>query len=175
MACRDTACEVMSTWKLDAELVVLSACQSGLGRSSGGEGFVGFAQALFLAGGRSLVLSLWEVNDRATALLMPRFDENWLGKRQGLTQPLSKVEAKAGLGSLTSRQVDGKAKIGGRSCLRHEDPAIPPWRSRLRLATLPVAFPIVWTDSGHTTSQPALRRGLINHSYPSKPLAHPSN
>ncbi len=45
-----TAGEVMSTWKLDAELVTLSACQSGLGRQSGGEGFVGFSQAFFLAG-----------------------------------------------------------------------------------------------------------------------------
>jgi tetratricopeptide (TPR) repeat protein len=49
-----TAGEVMSTWKLNAELVTLSACQSGLGRSSGGEGYVGFAQALFLAGARRL-------------------------------------------------------------------------------------------------------------------------
>jgi CHAT domain-containing protein len=83
-----------------------------LGRSSGGEGFVGFAQALFLAGGRSLVLSLWEVNDRATSLLMTRFYENWLGKRKGLTKPLSKAEAlsqaKAWLRGLTSQQVDGE-------------------------------------------------------------------
>ena len=43
------------------------------GRQSGGEGFVGFAQAFFLAGSRSLILSLWEVDDRATSLLMRRF------------------------------------------------------------------------------------------------------
>jgi CHAT domain-containing protein/tetratricopeptide (TPR) repeat protein len=105
-----TAGEVMSTWKLNAELVVLSACQSGLGRSSGGEGFIGFAQAFFLAGGRSLVLSLWEVDDRATSLLMTRFYQNWLGKRPGLVQPLPKAEAlreaKAWLRGLTSEAVD---------------------------------------------------------------------
>jgi CHAT domain-containing protein len=109
-----TAGEVMSTWKLDAELVVLSACQSGLGRSSGGEGFVGFAQALFLAGGRSLVLSLWEVDDRATSLLMTRFYQNWLGKRRGLVQPLPKAEAlreaKAWLRGLTAEAVDAELK-----------------------------------------------------------------
>jgi CHAT domain-containing protein len=83
----------MSTWKLKAELVTLSACKSGLGRQSGGEGFVGFAQAFFLAGCRSLILSLWEVDDQATSLLMTRFYQNWLGKRPGLAKPLSKAEA----------------------------------------------------------------------------------
>ena len=107
-----TAGEVMSTWKLNAELVVLSACQSGLGRSSGGEGFIGFAQAMFVAGGRSLVLSLWEVDDRATALLMTRFYQNWLGKRDGLAQPLPKAEAlrrgEAMAAGLTSEAVEAE-------------------------------------------------------------------
>jgi CHAT domain-containing protein len=52
-----TAGQVTGTWKLDAELVVLSACQTGLGRVAGGEGFLGFARAFFVAGVRSLVLS----------------------------------------------------------------------------------------------------------------------
>ena len=88
-----SAGEVMSTWKLNAELVTLSACRSGLGRQSGGEGFIGFAQAFFLAGSRSLLVSLWEVDDRATSLLMTRFYQNWLGNRPDLNQPLSKAEA----------------------------------------------------------------------------------
>ncbi len=107
-----TAGEVMNTWKLDADLVTLSACQSGLGRQSGGEGFVGFSQAFFLAGARSLVLSLWEVDDRATALLMMRFYENWLGKRRGLDRPMSRAEAlreaKNWLRGLTGDQVAGE-------------------------------------------------------------------
>jgi CHAT domain-containing protein len=74
-----TATQIMETWKLDAELVTLSACESGLGKESGGEGFLGFSQALFLAGARSLVLSLWRVEDTATTLLMTRFYENMLG------------------------------------------------------------------------------------------------
>jgi hypothetical protein len=113
-----TAGEVMSTWKLDADLVTLSACQSGLGRQSGGEGFVGFSQALFLAGARSLVLSLWEVDDRATSLLMTRFYQNWLGKRPGLDKPMPKDEslreAKLWLRGLTTNDVDSALDRIGR-------------------------------------------------------------
>jgi CHAT domain-containing protein len=89
---RLTAAE-MRRWKLDAELVTLSACETGLGERLGGEGYLGFAQALFTAGARSVVLSLWEVDDPSTALLMTRFYENVLGKRMGLTKPLPKAEA----------------------------------------------------------------------------------
>jgi CHAT domain-containing protein len=78
---RLTAERILRRWerKLDAELVTLSACQTGLGRYSGGEGYVGFSQALFVAGARSLVVSLWEVDDASTALLMTRFYENLMG------------------------------------------------------------------------------------------------
>ncbi len=117
-----TAGEVMSTWKLNADLVTLSACQTGLGRQSGGEGFVGFAQAFFLAGARSLLLSLWEVDDRATSLLMVRFYQNWLGKRDGLNKPMSKAEAlheaKVWLRTRTSQQVDAQLKEIGRGEIR---------------------------------------------------------
>jgi hypothetical protein len=88
-----TAEQIVRTWDLDADLVVLSACESGLGRYAGGEGYLGFAQALFVKGARSLVLSQWKVDDKATALLMTRFYQNLLGKRSGLSQPLPKAEA----------------------------------------------------------------------------------
>ncbi len=58
-----------------------------------GEGFVGFTQALLMSGTRSVCLSLWKVDDTATALLMQRFYANLLGKRPGLTGPLPKAEA----------------------------------------------------------------------------------
>ena len=64
-----TAEQIARTWELDADLVVLSACESGLGRAAGGEGYLGFAQPLFARGARSLVLSQWKVDDDATALL----------------------------------------------------------------------------------------------------------
>jgi hypothetical protein len=90
-----TAEQIARTWDLDADLVVLSACDSGLGRPAGGEGYLGFAQPLFAKGARSLVLSLWKVDDDATALLMTRFYQNLLGKRAGLKAPLPKAEALA--------------------------------------------------------------------------------
>ena len=61
--------------RLSAELVVCSACQTGLGRIQAGEGLVGMSRALFFAGARCLVLSLWPVADRPTERLMDRFYE----------------------------------------------------------------------------------------------------
>ncbi|HXG12700.1 MAG TPA: CHAT domain-containing tetratricopeptide repeat protein [Gemmataceae bacterium] len=107
---RLTAEQILHTWKLDADLVTLSACETGLGQQQGGEGYVGFAQALFLAGSRSLVLSLWQVDDQATALLMRRFYQNLLGRRDGLDRPLAKAaaldEAKRWLRGLTTAERD---------------------------------------------------------------------
>jgi CHAT domain-containing protein/tetratricopeptide (TPR) repeat protein len=85
--------EIQRGWELKAELVTLSACQTALGRAAGGEGFVGFTQALLMSGARSVCLSLWKVDDTATALLMQRFYANLLGRRPGLTAPMAKAEA----------------------------------------------------------------------------------
>src|SRR5262249_8663022 len=90
-----TAAEVLRDWHLDADLVTLSACQTALGKYEVGEGFVGLPQALLLSGARSVCVSLWNVNDTATALLMSRFYANLLGARGGLTKPLPKAEALA--------------------------------------------------------------------------------
>jgi CHAT domain-containing protein/Flp pilus assembly protein TadD len=90
---RLTAAEVLRDWNLDADLVTLSACETGLGHYAHGEGYMGFAQALLIAGSRSVCLSLWPVDDAATALLMDRFYANLLGRREGLKAPLGKAEA----------------------------------------------------------------------------------
>jgi CHAT domain-containing protein len=74
-----TAGEILREWSLNADLVVLSACETGLGRRVEGEGYIGLSNAILQAGARSLIVSLWEVEDRATALLMSRFYRNWLG------------------------------------------------------------------------------------------------
>ena len=58
---------------LDADLVVLSACRTGQGQAIRGEGLVGFSHAFFAAGARHLVVSLWDVDDEATAELMRRY------------------------------------------------------------------------------------------------------
>lgn len=59
--------------RLDAEVVVLSACDTALGREVRGEGLVGLTRGFMYAGARRVVASLWEVQDLATARLMERF------------------------------------------------------------------------------------------------------
>jgi CHAT domain-containing protein len=93
-----SAKEIVREWDLDADLVALSACETGLGREVAGEGYVGFAHAFLQAGARCLLVSLWNVEDRATSLLMRRFYENWLGRREGAASeghggPMSKADA----------------------------------------------------------------------------------
>jgi|GEM_PF-5624029 len=88
-----TAEMILRTWNLQAEVVTLSACESGLGRFTATEGYVGFSQALLLAGSQAVVSSLWKVDDFATALLMTRFYENLFGARDALTEPLPLGEA----------------------------------------------------------------------------------
>jgi tetratricopeptide (TPR) repeat protein len=112
---RLTAREVLDYWKLDAELVTLSACETAIGRDGGGDGLLGFAQAFLVAGSRAVCLSLWRVDDTATALLMDRFYQNLLGKREGLKGPLGKAaaldEAKAWLRELTTEEVLERAAV----------------------------------------------------------------
>ena len=59
--------------KLNADLVTLSACQTGLGQYIRGEGIEGLNRAFFFAGSSSVLMSLWAVNDQATSQLMERF------------------------------------------------------------------------------------------------------
>jgi CHAT domain-containing protein len=64
--------------RLNASLVVLSACETGLGKQVSGEGLIGFAQGLFSAGAARVVSTLWKVDDEATATLMQLFYQNLL-------------------------------------------------------------------------------------------------
>ena len=58
---------------LNADLVVLSACRTGLGRNVSGEGILGMTRGFMYAGSRTIIASLWKVNDEATAELMKYF------------------------------------------------------------------------------------------------------
>jgi CHAT domain-containing protein/tetratricopeptide (TPR) repeat protein len=124
---RLTAAEVLEYWKLDTELVTLSACESALGRPGGGDGLLGFAQAFLLAGSRSVCLTLWQVDDTATALLMDRFYRNLLGKRDDGSKPMGKAaalhEAKHWLRNLSASEALERLGTLTNGVVRGERPA----------------------------------------------------
>jgi CHAT domain-containing protein len=64
--------------KLNADLVVLSACQTALGKQINGEGLVGLTRGFMYAGAPRVVASLWRIDDRATAEMMRRFYQGML-------------------------------------------------------------------------------------------------
>ncbi|MCU0540803.1 MAG: DUF3160 domain-containing protein [Oscillatoriaceae cyanobacterium Prado104] len=84
-----TAAEILE-FKLNAELVVLSACDTGQGRLTG-DGVIGLSRSLIAAGVPSVIVSLWSVPDDATAFLMKEFYQNLqrnLDKAQALRQAM---------------------------------------------------------------------------------------
>lgn len=64
--------------KLNADLVVMSACETGLGKISQGEGVIGLGRSLIYAGAKNIVCSLWQVSDASTSALMINFYTNML-------------------------------------------------------------------------------------------------
>ena len=81
--------------RLAADLVVLSACRTALGKEIRGEGLVGLTRAFLDAGAEGVLVSLWQVEDRATAELMRRFYKGML--REGLPPPAALRRAQVSL------------------------------------------------------------------------------
>jgi CHAT domain-containing protein len=70
--------EIVRQFEFDPRLVALSACRTTMANAPG-EGFLDLAHAFLLSGARSVLVSLWNVGDDATSLLMGRFYENLTG------------------------------------------------------------------------------------------------
>jgi CHAT domain-containing protein/tetratricopeptide (TPR) repeat protein len=82
----------ISDLRLPADLVVLSACRTGLGRELRGEGLLGLTQSFFEAGATRLVVSLWDVDDRATSVLMALFYRELLGAGRPPAEALRRAQ-----------------------------------------------------------------------------------
>lgn len=92
-----TAYEIMNLGLDKADIVVLSACETGLGEVSSGEGIYGLQRAFFVGGVNTVIMSLWKVDDAATKDLMINFYEEFLKKgdrRDAFAKAQKKIKKK---------------------------------------------------------------------------------
>lgn len=82
------------TLSFNAELISLSACETGLGQVARGEGIIGLGRAFTYAGAQNLMVSLWTVSDASTANLMIDFYQNKVAKNMALSEALQQAKLK---------------------------------------------------------------------------------
>ena len=130
--------EVRDIFGLDLKtsLVVLSGCETALGRLSSGDELVGLTRAFIYAGTPSVVASLWKVDDASTASLMSSFYKNLKTKSkvESLRQAqLEMIRGKLGTRLLAQRGVGGVGKLGQ-----------APARKSLSPDSVPTSHPYFW-------------------------------
>lgn len=139
-----TAEDVSCLDLIGTDLVVLSACETGMGEVRTGEGVFGFRRAFTIAGAKTLIMSLWEVDDIATAILMDRFYENIIEKCMGYNIALR--EAQIYLKGLTKKEI--KESILTREDIEEIIPEIRAWYeknlSRVSDKNKPFIHPYYW-------------------------------
>lgn len=86
-----TAKEISLMDLRDADLVVLSACETAKGDITS-EGVFGLQRAFKMAGVQTIIMSLWKVSDQATQLLMTEFYTNWIGKKQSKREAFQEAQ-----------------------------------------------------------------------------------
>jgi CHAT domain-containing protein len=112
-----TALEVAELDLTDVELVVLSACETGLGEVAGGEGLLGLQRAFQVADAETVVASLWSVNDDATGLLITEFYRNLWERKLSKGEALRQAQLKMLRGELRP----GESRPEGARGLRRPD------------------------------------------------------
>jgi CHAT domain-containing protein len=109
-----TASEVTELDLTGVELAILSACETGLGKTAGGEGIFGLQRAFQLAGARTVVASSWKVPDLSTKELMVRFYGNLWEKKMGKLEALREAQLwvmKEGKAAGLDRGIDDESVV----------------------------------------------------------------
>ncbi|MFN8498998.1 MAG: CHAT domain-containing tetratricopeptide repeat protein [Anaerolineae bacterium] len=111
---RLTALQVLQAWRLRADLVTLSACETGVSQILRGDEPMGLVRAFLYAGARAALVSLWPVEDLPTFLLMQRFYQG-LSADETSDPSAALRDAQAWLRSLTAGEALGVAPLAGDS------------------------------------------------------------